>query len=197
MNDRYENPMISGEIQTLIVQRLGERDRKVRLMDEMKVARRKRHVNRSLAILAAVACLIGVILIVPTTRVSPLEELNIQPSSIVFRGASPEMTEIKRLIDAKNFNEALTITKQELTKSDRELSELNDITLYLDDEEMDYEEHLEYVHNSELRWTYVYLLIQCEKDKEAIKHLKIYIKRPFCCENLEEAKNLLKYLKEK
>lgn len=197
MNDRYDSPMISDEIQSLIVQRLGERDRKARRMDEMKVAKNKRLVSRTLTIVAAVACLVGVMFVLPTTEVSPLEELNIQLGSIVSRGASPEMTEIKRLIDAKNYNDALTIAKQELAKSDRELSEWNEITLYSDDEEMDYEEHFEYVRNSELRWTYIYLLVQCERNKEAIKHLKIYIKRPFCCENLEEAKSLLKFLKEK
>ena len=55
----------------------------------------------------------------------------------------------------------------------------------------------EQLANSELRWTYIYLLVCTGDRREAIKQLKIYLKQKEFCEHEVEAKRLLKELKKK
>lgn len=198
MSDKLENTNVSEELLQIISQRLGERDRKLKRMHEMALAKKKRSLNVSVGVIVIAACMLGLFLFVPTSRVSPLDELNIQPNSVTFRSASPEITEINRLVASKKYSDALAKTEKALSQSDKTIMAFEGLNDNSDDEEeMNYEKQMEYYGNSELRWTYIYTLVQCDRNKDAINQLKIYLKRPEYCENVDEAKALLKLLLEK
>ena len=73
--------------------------------------------------------------------------------------------------------------------------ELDGIGMDCDNEEMAYEEELEKSANSELRWTYIYLLVRLNHNDEARKQLNIYLKNRQFCGHSAEAMALLEELK--
>ena len=129
-------------------------------------------------------------------QMSPIDRLGIEvPSMTEFRSANAEFAEISSLVKRKNYDLALQKTRKALVQSDMAVRELDGIGMDCDNEEMAYEEELEKSANSELRWTYIYLLVRLNHNDEARKQLKIYLKnRQFCCHSAE-AMALLEELK--
>lgn len=113
----------------------------------------------------------------------------------IIRSASADITEIKDLLDRPDYAAALEKTSEALRHSDMELKELDDVSYVWADDGMKYEEEMELQMNSELRWTYIYLLLKTGNDKVAKKELKKYLGRPESAQHLEEAKQLLASLK--
>lgn len=180
-----------------IVSRLGARQQKLEQMAAWEQTRHKAKIRPIYIISAVAACIVVVLLISPLwkTSTSPLDELGIgAPTLTEYRAASPEMTEINRLIKEENYVAALTKTEHALKNSDEMLGDLISVAEMSDDEDIWYDVELEYVANSELRWTYIYLLVRTENYKKARKELKRYL-RDKDCEHRTEAEALMKKIK--
>lgn len=188
----------NDELTRMIAKRLGERQRKLKRMQEMeRPVHRFRLYGGAIALVAA-ACVALLLVFAPWRTASVLDDLNIQtPSCEIYRSASPDLAEISRLMEEPDYDAALTATAKALQHSEMELKEFSDVLYEFGDEEMEYEEEQERLMNNELRWTYIYLLVNAERYKEAVKELKIYLKRDKYCEHEEEAKALLRELKKK
>lgn len=191
------NIEITPELQKLITERLEEHERKLKRLREMEHIRKKREMTKYLSVVAIAACVLSLFVFFPISQSSPLDELNIQPSTMAFRNASPEMSEISRLIESEDYSTAIAKTEEALKVSDGKIWLIKDTEGLFDDEESIYEEQMEYTNNSELRWMYIYALVKERREKDAIKQLNLYLKRPKYCHNIEEAKTLLKILKQK
>lgn len=189
------NIEINPELQRLITERLEEHERKLKRLREMEHTRKKREMKRYLSVIAIAASVLSLFVFFPINPSSPLDELNIQPSTMTFRNASPEISEISRLIEGEEYSAAIAKTEKALKASDEKIWLIKDTKELYDDEESLYEEQMEYTNNSELRWMYIYALVKEGREKDAIKQLKLYLKRPQYCHNIEEAKALLKLLK--
>lgn len=180
----------------LIAARLGERKRKIGRMAEMEqnIASRGRRRHLYVRTLLA-ACVLAALLVWPIYRaqMSPIDRLDIAPPTMTeYRAANADLAEITSLVGKKNYDVALVKTRLALEKSDRAIRELRDVTFGWDDEELAYEEELEKTANSELRWTYIYLLVRLDKTQEAKAQLKRYLKDKQHSEHRAEAAALLK-----
>jgi hypothetical protein len=180
-----------------IADRLGERQKKLEQMAAWEQAARKPKVRPLYYLTAIAACVVAAVLLWPTNELSPMEELGIEaPTMTEYRAASAEIARIEELISEKNYEEAIRRTEKALKNSDLAIYELENVPeIWESDEEMAYEDERERVKNCELRWTYIYLLVQLERNKEARKELKVYLKYPQYCEHEEEARQLLIKLK--
>ena len=180
----------------LIAARLGERKRKIGRMAEMEHGFAGRGRRRHLYVRTLLAaCVLAALLVWPIYRMqmSPIDRLGIAPPTMTeYRAANADMAEITSLMGKKNYDAALAKTRHALEKSDRAIRELCDLTSDWDDEELAYEEELEKTANSELRWTYIYLLVRLDKGQEAKVQLKLYLKDKRHCEHRAEAAALLK-----
>ena len=181
-----------------IADRLGERQKKLDRMAEWERPARQLQLRPVIAMLAIAACIAVVVLILPPWQRTgnPGDELGLEsPVSESFRTATPDMAEISQLIEAKNYDEAIPKVELALQQSDRELSILSDAMVAGEDEVLLYEQEAEQLNNYQLRWTYIYLLVQTGRNEDASAQLKLYLKRKDC-PHREEAKALLKHLKD-
>ncbi len=187
----------ADQLTNRIADRLGERQQKLEQMAEWERTSSKPKVKPLYYFSAIAACVVVVVLLWPASELSPIEELGIDvPTMTEYRAASPDVTRIGELIEKEKYAEALVLTEKVLINSDKVIEELGSIPeMWDNEEEMLYEDELERVKNSELRWTYIYLLVQLGRNKEACKELKTYLKEPQYCEHEEEAKRLLEKLK--
>jgi hypothetical protein len=188
----------ADELDRRIIERLGERQAKLDRMAEMERGAKRTNLRPLAVALSVAACLAVVFLISPLWRssLSPLDELGIAaPSMENYRAAQPELTEIMQLIEAQRYDEALAQAEKALGRSDVKLEELDYASATSGDEAVAYEAAEELVYNSELRWTYIYLLVRAEKNKEARRQLKIYLKDSKDAEHEDEARALLEKIK--
>ena len=185
----------ADELTAKVVSRLGNRQQKLEQIQQWeKQSSKKRPIYWVTAI---AACIAVVLLIVPlwTSPTSPLDDLNIAtPTTSAFRSATAEQTEIATLIEKKEYEKALVKTEKALRQSDLSIKELGGTGAIWNDEELMYEEEAEMMMNSELRWTYIYILVRMERNQEAKKQLKKYIKNAQYGDHTEEAKALLQSL---
>lgn len=196
VNGKIQEP-VCDQLTEVIVARLAERKRKIERMREMEQPSHEiRFVGRAAA-LAAAACVAAIVMFAPWRRVSPVDELGIIPDMTEFRSASPEMTEIQRLLEKSDYAAALAKTEEALQCSDLELEELGNAGMALEDEELEYEAQLERARNSELRWTYIYLLVKAGRNEDAVRALDLYIKDKEYCEHCDDAELLLDKLEGK
>lgn len=194
LNEKLQEP-VKDELTERITARLAERQRKLERMQEMqRPARRINFIGGAIALVAA-ACIAALVVVAPWKNVSPVDELGITPDLTEYRSAAPEIAEIQRLMEKPDYTAALVKAEKALLRSDKELKVMDGVGFELDDEELEYEEQLDRAMNSELRWTYIYLLVKAERNKDAIKELNIYIKNKEYCEHPVEAKQLLAKLK--
>lgn len=183
----------SDEITQRIVDRLGERQRKLDQMSQWEVQSSRKRTYRLFVVPAAIAASLLVGLMLPLTLLdngSPLDRLGISaPTMTVYRAAYPEMDRIDNLIGNNQLDSALCVVEEALRKSDLNLSELEkagDDT----DEELAYEREFHKSVNSELRWAYIYLLVQSGSYEEAGKQLERYLQNESCGTHEKEAKAL-------
>lgn len=195
-NERF-NRSEADDLDKKIIERLGARQEKLDRMAEMEQTARRAKL-RPMAVVMAIAGLVVVaFLLTPLwrTTVSPLEELGIgAPAMENYRAATPEANEIAQLIEAKDYTKALTLAEKALSASDVKLEELDYALAAAEDEAMEYEAEAERAYNSELRWTYIYLLVQTGDRKEAKSQIRKYLKSPFSGEHAQEAEALKKIL---
>lgn len=208
MNEQnnIQNNIAADDITTkVIIQRLAERRRKMQFMHDMDKKHSSRIIlTRTIPLLVIAACLLVVFLVTPLWRssTSPLDELGIQPDITAVRAADPAMTEIASLIERQDYSRALTRTKRALENSDYDIKQFTGMWIVWEDtsdpeyiEQLRYEEQQLFVANSELRWTYIYLLVRENQTKEACKQLRKYLKDKDYCDHREEAEQLLERLK--
>lgn len=187
----------ADELDLLIADRLGERQRKLERMAEWECPARSVQLRPVMAALAVAACLVVALVVIAPwkTTTSAWDELGLEtPTSEMLRAATPNMAEIVQLIEAQNYDAAIIKTEQALAQSDRELSVLNDAMLVGEDDELLYEEEMELLNNSQLRWTYIYLLLRVDRNQDARVELKLYLKYKDA-PHRAEAKELLKRIK--
>lgn len=194
MNEEKFNHNAADADTMLIVARLGERKRKLERMAEMEHRMARRTTTRLYtSIISAVALLILVFVPLWRMQISPLDQTGIsQPTFSDYRGGNADIAEITKLMNRQDYKQALTVTKKALHTSDIALKDLYGQDVELDDEELVYEEELERNNNSELRWTYIYLLVKLDDVKEARRQLHKYLKAKDYCQHQAEAKALLK-----
>lgn len=196
-NERFDRSE-ADELDKRIIERLGQRQTKLERMAEMEREATRTNLRPLLVALGVAACLAVAFLISPLwqSSLSPLDELGIAaPSAENYRAAQPELTEIAQLIEAQRYDEALTKAEKALCRSDVKLEELEEASAICDDEALDYEAEEERVYNGELRWTYIYLLVRADKNKEARHQLKLYLKDAKDVAHRDEAKALLEKIK--
>lgn len=187
----------ADELDLLIADRLGERQRKLDRMASWERPTRIVPLGPVMVALAVAACLVVALVVIAPwkTTVSPWDELELgSPTSEMMRAATPDMAEITQLIEAQNYDAAIIKTEQALAQSDRELQILSHVMLYGEDDELLYEEEMEQLNNCQLRWTYIYLLLRMERNGDARAELKRYIKFKNA-PHRAEAKELLKRIK--
>lgn len=200
MNEERYNKTEADALTQRIADRLGARQQKLDLMEQWQRQEghtaRMRRIYIATAVAASLAALMIVVPIWRQNATSPLDELGIErPQLTEYRSAESVAAEIDRLIDEENYELALRKTQKALKGSDLTLDELTYVPELWDDlEEAQYEEAAERAHNSDLRWTYIYLLLKTGDEKTAKKELKKYLKRPEYCEHEQEARELLKRL---
>lgn len=194
MNEEKFNHNAADADTMLIVARLGERKRKLERMAEMEHRMVRRTTTRLYtSIISAVALLILVFVPLWCMQISPLDQTGIsQPTFSDYRSGNADIAEITKLMNQQDYKQALTVTKKALHTSDIALKDLYGQDVGLDDEELVYEEELERNNNSELRWTYIYLLVKLDDVKEARRQLHKYLKAKNYCQHQAEAKALLK-----
>lgn len=194
MNEEKFNHNAADADTMLIVARLGERKRKLERMAEMEHRMARRTTTRLYtSIISAVALLIFVFVPLWCMQISPLDQTGIsQPTFSDYRSGNADIAEITKLMNQQDYKQALTVTKKALHTSDIALKDLYGQDVELDDEELVYEEELERNNNSELRWTYIYLLVKLDDVKEARRQLHKYLKAKNYCQHQAEAKALLK-----
>lgn len=197
-NKKNETLEQSDELTHLIVSRLAERKYMMEKMQEWgRPARRFPLIKTHVALVAA-ACVALLVMFAPWHKTSTIENIGMrQPCITQFRSAAPDLVAIAELLDKQDYDAALIRTEKALRHSDMEIEELSDIPYIWDNEEAQYEEEQELIMNSELRWTYIYLLIKAERIHEASKELKRYLKHPEYAEHTDEARQFLKELRKK
>lgn len=185
----------------MIAERLGERQSKLERMAEMEHSQRRSSTRiRSIVIpLAIAACIAAFFVWSPFSgsSVSPWDEMGLaRPELTGYRSATKEITAINKLIEGGDYDHALTKAEDALRRSDGMVEMMADVVaLWGDDEGVRYDEQFERNFNSELRWTYIYLLLKTGKNKTARKELKRYLKDAEYCEHEGEARELLEKLK--
>lgn len=197
--ENYNQDIELDALTDLIRQRLGEREYILNRMQEMESPRQSNHhiLIRTTIGLAMAACVAAVLILQPFASVSPLDELSInQPSLAELRGASEDIAEIEHLMDIPDYEAALAKTEKALNNMQMQIDEFEDI-YETADEETEYETILENTQLSQLRWTYIYILVKQGQNKKAIKELKKYLKASEYAEHTDEAKKLLEKLQNK
>ncbi|MBQ2969103.1 MAG: hypothetical protein IJE15_01760 [Bacteroidaceae bacterium] len=194
MNMQQESP--NDELTQRIAQRLGARQQKLQCMEEWERPTRKLSLPRTMAVVSAAACVALILMMAPWKGYSPVDELGIRPDLTEFRSGMPQMTEIQRLLDASEYGEALRLTGQVLLSSDGEIEGMK-AGVNLQDEMAEYEYRVMREVNSELRWTYIYLLVQAGQNEEALQQLERYIGDAEYAHHGEEAAALREKLEKK
>lgn len=197
MSEERYNQHEADTLTQQIAGRLALRQQKLDLMEQWqqqgKHTTRMRRIYIATAVAASLAALTIVVPMWWQSTASPLDELGIErPQLTEYRSAESMAAEIDRLIAEENYEQALSKTLKALKQSDLTLSELTYAPeLWDDEEEAKYEEAAEKAHNSDLRWTYIYLLVQTGDHKTAKKQLKKYLKDSEHCQHAQEARKLL------
>lgn len=196
MKTTMKQEMTHDEMTCRIAQRLGERQRKLKQMEEWEHHAEASTKRLVMTVMSVAACIALLWLLPPSSSVSVVDELGIRPDMMEFRSASPELSAIQRMMDAAEYEEALTCAQKALNHSDSALLVLTSEDVSLE-ECMEYEIHFERAMNSELRWLYIYLLSKTERYEEALTQLELYMKDESNAPHITKAKALFEAIKEK
>lgn len=184
------------DIEKRIVERLGARQEKLERMAAWENSS-KGGVRRLYTTLLSVAACVALVFVSANMLwggSSVIEELGMAaPRMEAFRAALPEMSAVEQQIDKGEYYKALDIVEENLERSDRAVKELEE-QIDGDDEEMEYEYMSGRMLNSELRWTYIYLLVLVECEDTAVKELEKYLADSEFCVHKREAEAMLRAL---
>ncbi len=195
MDKFLEEKVTADDVQKRIIDRLGSRQGKIERIALWE--RGKRHNLRTLYVaLSAAACIALAVVSTDVFHSGPggasvIEQLGIEaPTMAPFRAAMPEVAEIERLMDDGEFYDALDIADAALKKSNKAVKGYEKMEAL--DEETEYEYKYEKLLNSELRWTYIYLLVIADCERDALKELKKYLKDDEFCLHRDEAESMVR-----
>ena len=184
-------------VDKMIVDRLGERQRKLDRMSAWEKAAsggQKRNLRLLYAAISVAACIALVVIVNPFAAGDRRAFTMEKPDFSTFRAALPELSQVEQLIDAGEYYKALDIVEAKLEASDKKVKNAEKEPLY-DDEEWMYEYKAEKLLNAELRWTYIYLLVMVECDRTAVKELKKYLEDEEFCLHKKDADAMMRALK--
>lgn len=193
-NMRHEG---QANVDKLIIDRLGERQRKVERMDVLEKASargRKRNMSILYTAISIAACIALVAIVNPFANDNRRDFAMTRPDFSTFRAALPELVQVEAFIDAGEYYKALDLVEVKLKESDKNIKYAEKEPMF-DDEEWMYEYKAEKLLNAELRWTYIFLLVMVECDHTAVKQLKRYLKDEEYCLHREDAKDMLEALR--
>lgn len=193
-NMRHEG---QANVDKLIIDRLGERQRKVERMDILEKASargRKRNMSILYTAISIAACIALVAIVNPFANDNRRDFAMTRPDFSTFRAALPELVQVEAFIDAGEYYKALDLVEVKLEESDGCIKRAEKEPMF-DDEEWMYEYKAEKLLNAELRWTYIFLLVMVECDHTAVKQLKRYLKDEEYCLHREDAKDMLEALR--
>lgn len=193
-NMRHEG---QANVDKLIIDRLGERQRKVERMDVLEKASargRKRNMSILYTAISIAACIALVAIVNPFANDNRRDFAMTRPDFSTFRAALPELVQVETLIDAGEYYKAIDLVEVKLKESDNNIKYAEREPMF-DDEEWMYEYKAEKLLNAELRWTYIFLLVMVECDHTAVKQLKRYLKDEEYCLHREDAKDMLEALR--
>ncbi len=196
MKTTMKEEMTHDELTSRIAQRLGERQRKLKQMEEWEHHSGASTKRLVMTVMSVAACVTLLWFLIPSNSVSVVDELGIRPDMTEFRSASPELSAIKRMMDASEYEEALACVQKTLVVSDSTLQALKSEDVSLE-EEVEYEIHFERAMNSELRWLYIYLLSKTKRYEDALTQLELYMKDESNAPHIVTAKALFKAIEEK
>lgn len=186
-----------NDVDKLIIDRLGERQRKVERMDVLEKASargRKRNMSILYTAISIAACIALVAIVNPFANDNRRDFAMTRPDFSTFRAALPELVQVETLIDAGEYYKAIDLVEVKLKESDNNIKYAERKPMF-DDEEWMYEYKAEKLLNAELRWTYIFLLVMVECDHTAVKQLKRYLKDEEYCLHREDAKDMLEALR--
>lgn len=194
---KSKEPLQQDQLDRLIIDRLGERKKK---LDRMQRWERNRPISIGRKWATGVAACITIAIVtapfvVPT--VSPPDEPEIGYSTTLFRAASEETVEIDRLIESGRYGEALTYVDKLIEENEGYIGQMEVPTEETEADEWTYEIELYRARISELRWVRIYLLTRMKRYKEAETELQIYLKETKHGEHSRDAEQLKEALKEK
>lgn len=175
-------------LDTLIAQRLGERQRKLDRLEQMRRASAARRPRAwAYTFMAAAAIALIALLVVPWLTRPTISSLDITaPRFEEFRGSATD--DITTSIDAGSLEQALSLTEQALSESELEIKSLRS----LDDESVEYMLALERERYQELMWAKFYILSRLDRRDQARATLQTYVKLKSRPAHYQEAKELLK-----
>ena len=188
----------NDQMTKLITERLGERQEMLRKIEKWEKKSSKKLPFTLVSTLAVAACLAVMFILNPFTSSSPLDEVGIeQPTILMVRGNSEDIAEVERLMNKPDYQTAV-IKVQNILCHIKMLKEMVwDLPEDFDKEEAEYEISQYDMMESDVRWTYIYILVKVNDFDIAKKELKKYIKHPEYAQHLDEAKELLEVLKKK
>ncbi len=189
---------VEDDVDRRIIDRLGERKSKMARMRRWEGDGRR----RLYAICAAVSVAACIALFVVVNPFAGnvidggafMKEQGIAvPHFGGFRAALPELTRVEQLIGEGKYYDALKITRDVLRETERSLKRAEKSPMY-DSEEWMYEYESDKMLSSELRWTYIYLLVMLESEGDAKRELRKYLRETDYCTHRDEAERMLKAL---
>lgn len=198
--DRKQSIQDMDNLDLLIVERLGERDRKIKRIEKWNTYNSGLKTTYAvISVLSVAACLAFVFLVAsPWTDNESgdnINDLDISLDRNYFRSADSEMKEVMGSIDKKQYEIAIQQCKELLEQSDIILSQLESNKPNVMDEEQEYELEMQKAENEEIRWTYIFLLVKNNEATEALEHLDRYIEGSNRSAHMDEALALREKIK--
>lgn len=191
MEDKI-NTEVMDKLDLLIADRLGERDRKMKRIEEWNAPKKGvKTVYVAISILSVAACL-AIVFFAANPWENNLGDSNMSQWKVSldmnsFRSADPSKKRIMELMDKEKYEEALRECKDMIVQSDMKLQQQTSNNLGVIDEEQEYENELLTAENEEIRWVYIYLLVKTNEATEALEQLNRYIEGSWAGEHMDEA----------
>lgn len=177
----------------LIIDRLGEHQRKLDFIQEnLRTERRRRPSFRKVgyAIMAAAACLAIIFVVSPMLfKSDSLSELSISvPSLSEYRG-SQGSDQLIMLMENGNYTQALSAVNSALTENDREIRALSDSGM--NGAEQEYMMELYNAEREELLWSRIYILVKLERVDDLKANCLYYLNDKSLREHKAEVETIL------
>lgn len=186
MNIHQEIP--NDELTTRIAHRLGERQNKIQSMAEWNRPARNFTLPQTITLLSVAVCFALLFMIAPWQVKTPVDLLGITPNLTEFRSAQPNINEIQTLLEKSEYEEAIIKTEQLMSLFNSEIDEIEKLSVI--DEVAEYEKQMLCTMNSELCWTYIYLLVKTGRNEKALQYIDYYINDLKYAFHIEDAKAL-------
>lgn len=180
-------------IDTLIIERLGEHQRKVNfVVNNIKRNEPKRHPFKKTTylVMSVAACVALILAVSPILfKDNSIADMSIpSPSFDGYRGSANN--DIERLINEGDFENALIEVESELSECYNELSMENRYKAA--PEELEYMKSMQISGIEELSWCKIYILVRLDKKREVEKACCNYLENGELSAHREDVERILK-----